>query len=93
MTRTPTFGHKYIASLNGPPDADYPTIMWTDQKIEHLRLGKSGELYFGAPTEADIGDFKPIVDALKTLPMRKVIQTVYSRGSMVLRDDKNGRIQ
>lgn len=93
MTKTPAFGYKYIASLNGPPDADYPTIMWTDYKIEHLRLGKSGRLYFGNPTEADVGAFKPILDALKSLPVRKVKQTVYSRGSMVLRNDKNGRIQ
>jgi hypothetical protein len=91
--KTPAFGYKYIASLNGPPDADYPTIMWNDTDIDQLRLGKSGELYFGNPTEQDIGYFKPIVDALKSLPVRSVTQTVHWRGSMVLRNDKNGRVR
>ena len=92
-TKTPTFGYKYIASLNGPPDADYPTIMWTDNQIEHLWLGKGGEFYFGNPIEQDIGYFAPLIDALKSLPVRKVKQTVHSRGSMVMRNDKNGRIR
>jgi len=67
--------------------------MWSDTKIEHLRLGKGGEFYFGNPTEKDIGDYKPVIDALKSLPVRKVNQTVYSHGSMILRNDKNGRIR
>jgi hypothetical protein len=92
-TKTPAFGYKYIASFNGPPDADYPTIMWNDNNIEQLWLGKWGEFYFGDPTEKDIGYFKPIIDALKSLPVRKVRQTVHSRGSMVLRNDKSGRIR
>lgn len=91
--KTPAFGYKYIASLNGPPDADYPTIMWSDSIIERLQLGKGGEFYFGNPTEQDIGEFKPIIDALKSLPVRSVKQTVHWRGSMVLRNDKNGRIR
>lgn len=92
-TKTPAFGYKYIASLNGPPDADYPTIMWSESKIEKLRLGKSGEFYIGNPTEKDIGAFKPLADVLETLPVRKVVQTAHSQGSMVLRNDKNGRIK
>lgn len=92
-TKTPAFGYKYIASLNGPPDADYPTIMWNDVHIEQLWLGKSGEWYFGTPTEQDISFFKPLLDALKSLPLRQVTQTVHWRGSMVLRNDKNGRIR
>lgn len=93
MTKTPAFGYKYIACLNGPPDADYPTIMWSDHNIDSLQLGSSGELYFGNPTEQDIGDFKPLLETLKSLPIRKVKQTAHSLGSMVLRNDKNGRIQ
>jgi acetoacetate decarboxylase len=92
-TRTPSFGYKYIASLNGPPDADYPTIMWSDNKLSELQLGQTGELFFGDPSEKDIGAFKPVVEALKTLPVRRVKQTAYSQGSMVLRNDKNGEIQ
>jgi acetoacetate decarboxylase len=92
-SKIPAFGYKYIASLDGSPDADYPTIMWSDTDIEHLWLGKDGEFYFGVLTEKDIGDFKPIIDALKSLPVRKVKQTVHSRGSMILRNDKNGRLR
>lgn len=92
-SKTPAFGYKYIASLNGPPDADYPTVMWSDSKLEQLRLGKSGDFFIGDPTEKDIGAFKPFVDAIKSLPVREIKQTTYSRGSMVLRMDKNGRIQ
>jgi len=92
-TKTPAFGYKYIAALDGPPDADYPTVMWSDTKIEQLWLGKTGDFYLGNPTEKDIGDFKPLIDAMKLLPVHKVKQVAHSRGSMVLRNDKNGRIR
>jgi acetoacetate decarboxylase len=92
-TKTPAFGYKYIASLDGPPDADYPTIMWNDVSINELWLGKGGEFYLGMPTEQDVGDFKPLIEALRSLPVRKVNQTVHWRGSMVLRNDKNGRLR
>lgn len=92
-TKTPAFGYKYIASLKGPPDADYPTVMWTDNHIEQLWLGKHGAFYVGNPTEQDIGYFKPFIDVLHSLPVRKVTQAVHSRGSMVLRNDKNGRLR
>lgn len=92
-SKSPAFGYKYIDSLNGPPDANYPTIMWTDTKLERLRLGKSGEFYFGNPSEKDIGSYKPVIDALKSLPILRIMQTVYSHSSMILRNDKNGRIR
>ena len=92
-TKTPAFGYKYIASLNGPPDADYPTIMWSDNNLKELRLGENGDFFIGNPTERDVGYFKPFIDTLKTLPVRKVLRTAHSRGSMVLRNDKNGKIQ
>jgi acetoacetate decarboxylase len=92
-TNTPSFGYKYIASLNGPPDADYPTVMWTDTKIDTLWLGDSGRFYIGNPTREDIGDYTPLLDVLRTLPVHKVVQTAHSFGSMVLRNDKNGRLR
>jgi len=91
-TKTPIFGYKYIASFDGPPDADYPTVLWTDNTINRLQMGKKGTFYFGDPTERDIGDFRPIVDALKSLPVLELKQTAYSLGSMVQRNDKSGRI-
>ena len=92
-SKAPSFGYKYIASLDGPPDADYPTIMWNDVTIEKLWLGKGGEFYVGNPNERDVGDFKPLIDALRSLPVRRIVQTVHWRGSMVLRNDRNGRLR
>jgi acetoacetate decarboxylase len=92
-TNTPAFGYKYIASLDGPPDADYPTVMWNDVTIEQLWLGNMGELYYGNPSEQDIGRFAPVIDALKSLPVRSITQVVHWRGSMILRNDKNGRMR
>jgi len=92
-TNRPSFGYKYIASLDGPPDADYPTIMWADFKIDQLWLGKSGNFYTGEATGEDIGYWKPVLDALKTLPVQNVTLAAHSFGSMVLRNDKNGRIR
>ena len=92
-SKAPSFGYKYISSLHGPPDADYPTVMWTESSMSHLELGKSGEFYLGDLDEKDIGHYRPIVDALRSLPVRAVTQTAYSRGSMVLRNDKSGRIR
>ncbi len=91
-SKTPSFGYKYIAAWDGPPDADYPTIMWNDVSLRRLWLGKVGEFYFGNLTHQDIGDYTNVIDALKSLPVRKVIQTSHSVGSMVLRNDKNGRL-
>ena len=79
--------------MNGPPDADYPTIMWTDNKIDRLEFGKSGEFLTGTATEEDIGHWKPMLDVLKSLPVLKVTRAAHSFGSMVLRNDKNGRIK
>jgi acetoacetate decarboxylase len=92
-SKSPAFGYKYIAALDGPPDADYPTVMWNDVKLEHLWLGEVGELLYGNPGEQDIGLFKRFIDALKTLPVRSVIRTSHSRGSLVLRNDRNGRLR
>lgn len=92
-SKSPAFGYKYIAAFDGPPDADYPTVMWSDNHLDQLHLGKTGEFFVEEPTEQDIGEFKPIIDALRSLPVRKVRQTVHSQGSMVLRNDKNGRLR
>jgi hypothetical protein len=61
--------------------------------IEQLWLGKIGDLYFGSATENDICDYKPILDVLKSLPVHKIVQTVRTRGFMVSRNDKNGRLR
>jgi acetoacetate decarboxylase len=88
-----SLAYKYIPSLDGPPDADYPTISKNDTKIEELWLGKSGEIYFGNTGVEDIGRFKPLIDAIRALPVRKLTQTLRLRGSMVLRYDISRRLR
>lgn len=93
INERPWLGYKYIPALDGPPDADYPTISWNYTKIEQLWLGKAGGMYFGEAGEGDIAHFKQLVDALKTLPVRQVIQTLRIRGSSVLRLDLSRRLR
>lgn len=94
MSRLPGFGYKHIppTTIGDPPDADYPTAIYSDYKFEQLWLGKTGSLYVGNPTEEDIGQFTPIIDAFRTLPVREVTMAIRSRGSMVIRNDKCHRL-
>jgi len=89
----PWLAYKYIPSLDGPPDADYPTISKNDVKIEQLWLGKSGKVYFGNPGEDDVAYTKRVIDALKTLPVRQVTQTLRLRGSATLRYDLSRQLR
>jgi acetoacetate decarboxylase len=85
-------GYKYIPALDGPPDVEYPTVMWADYEFDELSMGSAGELYFGELNRQDISYFCALVDALKSLPVRSVIMTSRSRGSQVLRYDKCRRL-
>lgn len=89
----PWLAYKYIAALDGPPDADYPTITSNDTKIDTLWLSDSGSVYFGDPGENDISNGIYLLDALKTLPFIKFEQAVRFRGSAVLRYDLSRRLQ
>ena len=88
----PWLAYKYLPALDGPPDADYPTITWNDTKIEQLWLGNEGEIYFGDPGLEDISVVKNLLDALKTLPIVKFEQAFQFRGSAFLRMDKSRRL-
>jgi len=93
LSNQPMLGYNYIPSLNGPPDAAYPTLFQTDYKIDELWLGKMGKIFFGDAVEEDIGWYRQVIDALKTLPVRQVTQIVRFRGSQVLRYDLYRRLQ
>lgn len=93
INERPLLGYKYIPSLDGPPDAAYPTILRTDTKLKQLWLGNSGKMLFGDAGSEDIGLGKLVVDALKTLPVRQVVQTIWFRGSQVLRYDLCRRLR
>lgn len=88
----PWLAYKYIPSLDGPPDADYPTISKNDTKIEDLWFARSGSFYFGEAGVQDIGQVKQLIDALKTLTVHKIKQALHIRGSAVLRYDLSRRL-
>lgn len=89
----PWFGYKYIPSLEGPPDADYPTVIYNVSKLEKLWLGKKANLRFGMARSEDIGLVKHLLDALATLTIIRPIQVVHFTGSAVLRYDLSRRLK
>ena len=60
--------------------------------MEELWLAKGGNFFLGDSVEEDIGEFKPVLEILRSLPVRKVLQAVHWKGSFVLRNDKNRRL-
>ncbi len=88
----PWLGYKYIPSLDGPPDADYPTITINDTKINHLWFSKTGALYIGKADIKDIGQVKILLDALKTLRVLEIKKALHFQGSAVLRYDLSRKL-
>jgi len=74
----PWLAYKYIPSLDGPADADYPTITVNDTKINKLWLGKSANLRFGSPEVEEVGQIRILLDALATLTVKQPVQAVHS---------------
>jgi acetoacetate decarboxylase len=89
----PWLAYKYIPSLDGPPDADYPTITQNDNKIEQLWLAKSAGLRFGNAKVEDIGQVRTLLDALATLPVVQPLRALHYYGSAVLRYDLSRRLR
>jgi acetoacetate decarboxylase len=93
LNSRPWFGYKYISSLDEPDDASYPTVVRQDIKLKELQLGNSGEIFFGNAKERDIGSAKRWVDALQTLKILEVTQTLRMKGSAILRYDLSRRLR
>lgn len=89
----PWLGYKYIPSLDGPPDADYPTITWNNTKIDELYFSKTAEIFLGAADPAEIGDTGRVVAAIRSLPIIKLERAAHFRGSAVLRYDLSRRLR
>lgn len=89
----PWLGYKYIPSLDGPPDAEYPTISYNDTRIEKLWLGKGAKLHFGTAGAEDIAHARNLLDALTTLSISQPVQALYFKGSSVLRYDLSRRLR
>jgi len=93
LNKYPAFGYKYIGSISGPPDASYPTKLTTEYALETLEVGKSGTLFFGNASALDVGQVSVGIEALKTLGVLEVVQTLHASGSSVLLYNKSGRLR
>lgn len=89
----PYLAHKYIPSLDGPPDADYPTLVKVDTSAKRLWLGKKASLRFGTARYEDIGQVKTLMDALATLTILRPMQVGHFIGSSVDRYDLDRRLR
>ena len=89
----PWLGYKYIPSLDGPPDADYPTMTCNDTKLDHLWLGRRASLRFGTARAEDLSWVKKLMDNLATLTILKTVQVAHFTGSAVLRYDLSRRLR
>jgi acetoacetate decarboxylase len=93
MNSRPWLGYKYIPSIEGPADADYPTISKNDTKLEKLWLAKTANIRFGKPSKDDVGQINVLINALGKLRVMKPIQAVHFKGSSVLRYDLSRRLR
>lgn len=89
----PLLGYKYIPSLDDVPDTAYPISTPSDNRLEQMWLGTSGNLFFGNPTAADVSRISSICDTLKTLPIHQIVGVSRARGSTVLRADLSRRLR
>lgn len=89
----PWLGYKYIPSLEGPPDVEYPTVTYNNSRLEKLWMGKKASLRFGIARQEDIGVVKNLLDALATLTVIRPIQVMHFTGSAVLRLDLSRRLR
>jgi hypothetical protein len=62
-------------------------------KLEKLWLGKSANLRFGSPDVDDVGQMRPLLDALTTLTVIQPVQALRLQGSSVLRYDLSRRLR
>ncbi len=89
----PWLGYKYIPSLEGPPDVEYPTSINQVSKFDRLWQGKKASLRFGFARQEDIGVVKNFIDTLATLTIIKPLQVLHYTGSSVLRYDLSHRLR
>jgi acetoacetate decarboxylase len=93
----PWLTYKYIPTVIGPHEVEYPMVFPSDIKIEELWRSRSGELSFGDPSKFRENNFPKwwvrLVEVLNTLPVRSINQCVRFSGSSVLRADLCHRLR
>ena len=88
----PWLGYKHVPSLDGPPDASYPMIVWNEIEIDRLLFAQRGSVTFGTPGDDDLGQLAGITRVLNTLPLGEMVFASHARGSAVLRMDRSHRL-
>jgi acetoacetate decarboxylase len=89
----PYLCYKHIPSLDGPPDASYPTLWFMDSHIDQLWMGKEGEIYLGNPGEEEVSYYAWMKKIVESLPVLRVTQVLRTRGSGLLRSDLFRRLE
>jgi len=93
INAVPWLGYKHVPSIDGPPDASYPMVVWNEVELEELWLGDSAAIRFGVVDESDIDQLAAIPRALRTLPIGDLVFASHAKGSAVLRMDLSHRIR
>lgn len=93
INSSPWLGYKHIPSIDGPPDASYPMVVWNEAEIDQLELGASASVSFGNANEEDLGIQAGITRALRSLPIGDTVVAAHARGSGVLRMDRARRLR
>jgi acetoacetate decarboxylase len=93
VNATPWLGYKHIPSLDGPPDASYPMVVWNEVRLDRLFLGTEATVGFGDATASEIGQLSRVGDALRGVPLGELAFASRSLGSAVLRIDRSHRLR
>lgn len=92
INSNPWLGYKYIPSIDGPPDASYPMMVWNEAAIDQLWLSEEATVEFGTADEDDLGPPAAINRALRSLPIGDTVFAAHMRGSGILRLDRSRRL-
>lgn len=88
------FGYKYIPSLEGPPDAAYPTSMPVELTTEARWTTKNGRILFGESSDKDVSRLiSRVVNGVKKLTGGELLSGTRETGSLVLRLDLARRLR
>lgn len=93
VNSTPWLGYKHIPSLDGPPDASYPMVVWNEVQLAELWMGVEARADFGHAGEADIGQLAAIPAALGGIPLGELVFASHAKGSAVLALDRSHRLR
>ncbi len=92
--RVNLFGYKYIPSLEGPPDAAYPTSMPMEFTIESRWTAKNGRALIGEPSEEDVSPIIcRVLNAVRKMTGGQFLSGSHEAGSVVLRMDLARRLR